>query len=211
MADEYCLFWIQWWATCLTKDAWAGWVQALGSLLALAIAIAIPLGMHVRERSLRAKEEEANALIVAVGVHAILGPLVGAARSVREDMQAYAPGSGMPRVELSIEKFDTVAFPNEWQILQIERVSRDAAIALARGAAITQQVKRAIGHYRGKRVADTERAHVAQLHGVLNEGVTQLERAQILLEPVMALEGMDVADAVAMLNRMSQQAGAGHP
>lgn len=32
---EYCFLWIDWWVVCMTKSEWAGWVQAVGSVLAL--------------------------------------------------------------------------------------------------------------------------------------------------------------------------------
>ncbi|WP_406626148.1 hypothetical protein [Acidovorax sp. SDU_ACID1] len=41
-AQEYCFLWIDWWATCMTKAEWSGWMQAIGSLVALIIAIALP-------------------------------------------------------------------------------------------------------------------------------------------------------------------------
>lgn len=40
--QEYCLLWIDWWPMCMTKTEWSGWMQAIGSILALGIAIWIP-------------------------------------------------------------------------------------------------------------------------------------------------------------------------
>lgn len=37
-AQEYCLFWIDWWPMCMTKTEWASWVQAIGGLIAIAAA-----------------------------------------------------------------------------------------------------------------------------------------------------------------------------
>jgi hypothetical protein len=43
MADpQFCLLAIDHWSTCLTKAEWSGWMQAIGSTLALAIALAVP-------------------------------------------------------------------------------------------------------------------------------------------------------------------------
>lgn len=39
--QEYCFLWIDWWATCMTKTEWSGWMQAIGALLAIAVAFAI--------------------------------------------------------------------------------------------------------------------------------------------------------------------------
>ncbi|MFP5444340.1 MAG: hypothetical protein ACLGIY_12240 [Betaproteobacteria bacterium] len=41
-AQEYCFLWIDWWATCMTKTEWAGWMQAIGAVTALGIAIGLP-------------------------------------------------------------------------------------------------------------------------------------------------------------------------
>lgn len=38
-AEEYCLFAINWWVTCLTKSEWASWVQAFG----VGVALIFPL------------------------------------------------------------------------------------------------------------------------------------------------------------------------
>lgn len=41
-AQEYCFLWIDWWPMCMTKSEWSGWMQAIGSLVALVIAIGLP-------------------------------------------------------------------------------------------------------------------------------------------------------------------------
>lgn len=51
-AAEYCVLAKQehWWTVCMTKAEWSGWMQAIGSVVALAIAIWLPYkqadGMH---------------------------------------------------------------------------------------------------------------------------------------------------------------------
>ncbi|MEJ5125812.1 hypothetical protein WH367_07110 [Comamonas sp. MYb21] len=49
---EYCFLWIDHWATCMTKGEWSGWMQFVGSILALIIAISIPL---IQNRNSRKK------------------------------------------------------------------------------------------------------------------------------------------------------------
>lgn len=41
-AQEYCFLWIDHWSMCMTKAEWSGWMQSIGSALALAVAIGIP-------------------------------------------------------------------------------------------------------------------------------------------------------------------------
>ena len=33
--QEYCFLWIDWWPMCMTKAEWSGWMQAIGSVLAI--------------------------------------------------------------------------------------------------------------------------------------------------------------------------------
>lgn len=49
----------------LDTSAQAAWVQAVGSLIAIAVAIGVPLGLHIQERRSRAKQERISAVIVA--------------------------------------------------------------------------------------------------------------------------------------------------
>jgi hypothetical protein len=39
MVAEYCLFGFDYWSTCMQKGEWSGWVQAIGSIVAIFIAI----------------------------------------------------------------------------------------------------------------------------------------------------------------------------
>ncbi len=48
---EFCLLWIEHWSTCMTKSEWAGWMQAIGTVAAIAVAIAIPWKQVQRARS----------------------------------------------------------------------------------------------------------------------------------------------------------------
>ena len=36
-AQEYCLFWWDWWPMCMTKGEWSGWMQAIGAVAAIVI------------------------------------------------------------------------------------------------------------------------------------------------------------------------------
>lgn len=59
MACEF----IGWYA--LDANAQAAWVQAVGSLVAIAVAIAVPLGLHLQERRGKAAQDRISAVIVA--------------------------------------------------------------------------------------------------------------------------------------------------
>lgn len=64
-AAEYCLFWIDVWWLCLTKNEWASWVQALGTLLTLAVAGWVAW-YEVRQRRLDANRSSAMRLTAQI-------------------------------------------------------------------------------------------------------------------------------------------------
>ncbi|MDH4417710.1 MAG: hypothetical protein QE485_10830 [Acidovorax sp.] len=49
-AAEYCLLAKQdyWWTVCMTKAEWSGWMQAMGSVIALVVAIGVPYVLQRR-------------------------------------------------------------------------------------------------------------------------------------------------------------------
>lgn len=53
-AQEYCLFKVDHWATCMTKAEWSGWVQAAGSVIAI-LASAFLLRYQMMQERLRIK------------------------------------------------------------------------------------------------------------------------------------------------------------
>jgi hypothetical protein len=55
LAQEYCLLWIQW--LCMPRGDWAAWVQALGSLLAVAVALGVVVITLQSERRRRDADE----------------------------------------------------------------------------------------------------------------------------------------------------------
>lgn len=50
---EYCLLWIDWWGTCMTKSEWASWSQLFGVVASLLIALYFPISSE----RMRRKEE----------------------------------------------------------------------------------------------------------------------------------------------------------
>lgn len=66
---EYCLFWVDWWPICMTKGEWSGWVQAVGSVIAImAAASAVWWQVHTQHRlSSLERTAEAVRLLKIVG------------------------------------------------------------------------------------------------------------------------------------------------
>lgn len=49
--QEYCFLWIDWWATCMTKAEWSGWMQAVFSVIAIVSAALLALWQFHAARS----------------------------------------------------------------------------------------------------------------------------------------------------------------
>lgn len=52
--QEYCFLWIDWWATCMTKAEWSGWMQAIFSVLAI-LTSAVLVRLQLRHNELMIK------------------------------------------------------------------------------------------------------------------------------------------------------------
>jgi hypothetical protein len=68
LVPEYCLFWIDHWATCMPRAEWSAWVQALGALLALGVTVGIAWQQSAARRQAQASHAE---VLVTVGLTAI--------------------------------------------------------------------------------------------------------------------------------------------
>lgn len=66
--DQYCLLWIDWWATCLSKDEWASWVQAIGTLAAVFAAVGLAW-WEFRER--RLDSARTSAALLSARIHLV--------------------------------------------------------------------------------------------------------------------------------------------
>lgn len=54
--SEYCLLWIDWWPLCMTKGEWSGWMQAVGSVLAIIFG-ALAVWWQVRKQRQQVDEQ----------------------------------------------------------------------------------------------------------------------------------------------------------
>lgn len=60
---EFCFLWIEHWSTCMAKEHWAAWVQAIFSVVAIAAAVALSYWQWSRDRTREtAREREAARL-----------------------------------------------------------------------------------------------------------------------------------------------------
>lgn len=66
-AQEYCFFWIDWWATCMTKAEWSGWMQAIGAVLAIGFSGAVA-AMQIRAARIEAENDRFEARRLAANM-----------------------------------------------------------------------------------------------------------------------------------------------
>lgn len=66
MSDpSYCLLWVDWWPVCMTKQEWAAWVQAIGTVAAvIAGAAAIYWQVRTQRQHVRADRVAAETELV---------------------------------------------------------------------------------------------------------------------------------------------------
>lgn len=114
-AQEYCFLWINWWATCMTKAEWSGWMQAIGAIIGLITAITLPFflrWLEKREVTKRAWDESD----LTIRLHSSL--LVTNEQLLRVALgnMPGAKGEGHPgndaEVRLAIDALTPVSFDN---------------------------------------------------------------------------------------------------
>lgn len=67
--QEYCLFWSDyWWWMCMTKAEWSGWMQAVGSVAAIAITAFIAR----KESRIRRRKKKEDEIILKKKINFIL-------------------------------------------------------------------------------------------------------------------------------------------
>lgn len=61
---EFCLAFVDTWATCMTKSEWSGWAQAVFSVLAILAAVTIAEVQHWRQRKADSKRHWEERLVI---------------------------------------------------------------------------------------------------------------------------------------------------
>lgn len=130
-AQEYCLLGIDWWATCMTKAEWSGWMQAIGAIVALFIAIGIPWS---ERRNKRIEESRRVAYDAAITVR-FHKEILGTNSELLDVALAHLPGGNhahhldwKDEVLLSIRSLRSLSFEN---VCTIGSHDPDFALVLA--------------------------------------------------------------------------------
>lgn len=72
-------------------EAWAAWVQAIGSIAAIAVAIAVPYGIAKRDREERAERDDLRARSYALMLGHRIDRLAATLRTVRRELDRNDP------------------------------------------------------------------------------------------------------------------------
>jgi hypothetical protein len=124
----------------------AGWVQAWGSLIAVAIAIWIPLAIRQADQLARKAEAATAARLVAEDVYLMLEPAIGYLNSIRDDRQTVPAGehkAGMAALYLKV--INATALPTSGQLLALSALGPVVAPALARASSYVVQLRSMLG------------------------------------------------------------------
>jgi hypothetical protein len=124
----------------------AGWVQAWGSLIAVAIAIWIPLALRQADQLARKAEAAVAARLVAEEVYLMLEPAIGYLNSVREDRQSVPVGEHKPGMAaLYLKVINATALPTGGQLVALSALDPVVAPALARASSYVVQLRSMLG------------------------------------------------------------------
>ncbi len=130
---DYCLLWMGYWWSCMSKTEWSGWVQAVGSILAiLATGWGVWFAQRAQERQrLRADHTEYTRLLEAVF------QLVGGAHQIARKIHDYvAPFNGKPIAAASVrtmraELFAVLSALERVDVTRLDRFEFVQAVLIA--------------------------------------------------------------------------------
>lgn len=126
-AQEYCFLWVDWWATCMTKAEWSGWMQAFGSVAAIVGAVLLTEHQirHDKEAAKLAARDAERRKIVRTTHHliAITKDLKGRVYHVKNVLtdgkyEGKYPVSNLEKIAKSIEeRYETMLEPDAYEFL----------------------------------------------------------------------------------------------
>jgi len=179
---EYCLLWINHWATCMSKSEWSGWAQVVGATLAVLAAVLVPAIQHVasERRALNAMRREYER-VVRLHLSVASQALHAVRRAMHDaiDARASVPryrGKRKSELRQSLDTFERLPLDNLYSayavnvVLSMRRTLTSALVHIDRPLNVGPM---ALG-------ADGEAENAGQwraLHGTFNDDFMRLEWA----------------------------------
>lgn len=123
-AQEYCLFWWDWWPMCMTKGEWSGWMQAIGSIVTVGLAVYVPYAERRRERRQDIEKSLASAKLWFGRNKQTLDSLVTIVNILNDEVSKDKSAEEVTRsVELFRDNFSQIVVPEKNELLNFESLS----------------------------------------------------------------------------------------
>lgn len=124
----------------MTKGEWSGWMQAVGSLVALGIAIAVPYVLYQQGIRDRLSDERAAAELVLRNIKQMLRPTIGLLTSIENRMSKHGEEAfTLHFVNVYLSIVNGLPYTNESRILMIGKLWPQLALMLVEASALQQQ------------------------------------------------------------------------
>lgn len=100
-SQEYCLLWVDYWPLCMTKSEWAGWVQAVGSVLAIVVGVVLVwYQLRVQRLEAAARAAESDRAHISSGLQMLLGR-TSQTKLLLQQISKWLANGNVPWIELS--------------------------------------------------------------------------------------------------------------
>lgn len=134
------------WETCVlfpgfSRGECAAWVQAWGSIAAIAAAIAIAGWQHHRDRRFAFETAKVHAELAGTSILLLLNPLLGMLEATRYQVLEAAKGAMPVGPGVWLEFLRTAEFPSEQELVAIANHDPPCARLLIRGRKLAAQAE----------------------------------------------------------------------
>lgn len=155
-------------------DVSAAWVQAWGSLLGLAIAIGVPWWMQLREQRRRRGEEQARAVVVALGLYLDVEAMLDYLTDFYTALKAEAERTMPINLRVLAQGLAALPVPTDAAVSAIQPADSVAAYALARGCTRFRQLAQTVNLFRDVPFDANVRTAVLSLSKHIDPAMTDL-------------------------------------
>lgn len=186
--DQFCLFWIDHWVTCLTKEQWAAWVQAIGGVLGLAVAIAVPWWMKFHETRQQKESDLARAHIVAASLLMQHNQIIGCLEFAEGAVRYYLNQKAETFIDVNDLRVKLLGLdlPKKKDILAIQSVDQELALILVRAGRLTGQITYSFSMMKPGKL----REHLAEIYPYLKANLNAFRESKSRLDAfITQIEG----------------------
>ena len=104
----------------MTKSEWAGWAQAVFSVIAIAVAAAIPIGLSIRDSRERRKMEIGSAWVTGMEIFGLTRSMINRLRDIIDHYKDISDKNmRVGQIKILHEAFSGAEQPSEEQLLRL--------------------------------------------------------------------------------------------